>query len=88
MPLQALWAPILRVLAFPENLRALNCKRPLRTKKSTVPESVLFCYRFLFLGKQAILSTLRSVLLLPKLFFSQRSEFALRTIFCTEGFFG
>ena len=51
-------------------------KGPFRTKNSTAPESVVFCYRRTFslsvpffclslLEKQALLSTLRSVLLLP-----------------------
>ena len=51
-------------------------KGPFRTKNSTAPESIVFCYRrsFLlsilfscrfFLEKQALLSTIRSVLLLP-----------------------
>ena len=51
-------------------------KGPFRTKSSTAPESVVFCYRrsfllsvpfscLFFLEKQALLSTIRSVLLLP-----------------------
>ena len=51
-------------------------KGPFRTKNSTAPKAVVFCYRrsfllsvpfscLFFLEKQALLSTLRSVLLLP-----------------------
>ena len=54
-------------------------KGPFRTKMSTAPESVVFCYRrsfllsvpfscLFFLEKQALLSTIHSVLLLPYCF--------------------
>ena len=60
-----------------KDLRFVVPKGPFRTKNSTAPKSVVFCYRrsffslsvpfscFFFLEKQALLSTLRSVLLLP-----------------------
>ena len=75
-------------------------KGPFRTRNSMAPESVVFCCRrsflvsvpfscLLFLGKQALLSSIRSVLRFCRsVFFSRRSEFALRTIFSTEGSFG
>ena len=69
----SLW--LLSVSTFARNLSELP-KGPFRTKNSTALESVVFCYRrsfslsvpfscLLSLQKQALLSTLRSVLLLP-----------------------